>query len=414
MKNNIVFCIGLVLFFVALSFFILHPQGVHNVFETLGNFSKNIAAVFFRESITATQLREKYSLANRENTKLRILVVPGHEPNYGGAEYKNLKERDLNVELAGYLEGFLKENYRYDVVLSRDGNNWNPKLAQYFDENSGRIEAFKNENQDNMLYLINNGSLVKIDNNIKHNSAPQEVALRLFGINMWANENNISIIVHIHFNDYPRKNVSIPGQYSGFSIYVPEKQYSNSTTTRIIAGTVYKRLAKYSPVSNMPKEDIGVVEEQDLIAIGSYNTLDAPSLLIEYDYIYESQFADPKTRGPVLKDLAFQTYLGIQDFFGNQNSVYKYDTLVLPHLWDSSLTEETAEKGDILALQTALIIDGAYPPKGRSKNDCPRTGNFGDCTLEALEIFQNKYKISGEEDVVGKKTREILNGLYSI
>ena len=104
----------------------------------------------------------------------------------------------------------------------------------------------------------------------------------------------------------------------------------------------------------------------------------------------------------------------IQDFFGNQNSVYKYDTLVLPHLWDSSLTEETAEKGDILALQTALIIDGAYPPKGRSKNDCPRTGNFGDCTLEALEIFQNKYKISGEEDVVGKKTREILNGLYSI
>jgi N-acetylmuramoyl-L-alanine amidase len=120
----------------------------------------------------------------------------------------------------------------------------------------------------------------------------------------------------VHFNDYPQRKKSSPGDYSGFSIYVPEQQYSNSRSSREIAAQVSKQLGTYYPESNMPKEGSGVVEDQDLIAIGSFNTLDPASLLIEYGYIYEPQFLNPVIRSKVIEDLATQTYVGIHNFFG--------------------------------------------------------------------------------------------------
>src|SRR6185436_8364106 len=135
--------------------------------------------------------------------------------------------------------------------------------------------------------LLGNGTVSKVKDGVIHNSAPPNVALRLFGINKWVNENKVDLAIHVHFNDYPRRNRSIAGEYSGFSIYVPEKQYVNSTTTLAIADSVFNRLDKYNPVSDFPKEDDGIVEEQELIAIGANDTLSAPSMLIEYGYIYE-------------------------------------------------------------------------------------------------------------------------------
>lgn len=413
MKRSVII-LFIVLLVVILGILIFYPQSSHYINKIFEDFSKNVAAVFFRESATATQLKEKYNLAIRENTKLHILIVPGHEPDFGGAEYGNLKERDLNTELAGYLKEFLKSNNRYNIISSRDKNGWNPQFLSYFNENSGRINAFISENKNNMLRLINDGSVVKVVNNIKHNTASPDVAIRLFGINMWANENRIDIIINIHFNDYARRSVYGPGKYSGFSIYVPEKQYSNSTTTNTIADAIYKRLEKYNSVSDLPKENAGVVEEQNLISIGSYNTLNAPSMLIEYGYIYEPQFTNPEIRKLMLKDLAFQTYLGLQDFFGDQNTSYTYDTLMLPYTWSSILTKIKADENDTLALQTALIVEGIYPADGKSKNDCPRTGIFGECTINALNIFQKKHEISGEKNKVGEQTQKILNEIYSI
>ncbi len=159
---------------------------------------------------------------------------------------------------------------------------------------------------------------------------------------------------------------------------------------------------------------MGVVEEQELIAIGTYNTLEAPSMLIEYGYIYEPQFADPAVRESTLKDLAFQTYLGIQDFFGSGNDVsLAYDTLMLPHLWNKDITKDTKDVDEVLALQSALMLEGLYPPDEKSKNDCPRTGRIGPCTLDALSDFQAKHGIKNEKNVVGKETKKVLNNLYS-
>ncbi len=116
-----------------------------------------------------------------------------------------------------------------------------------------------------------------------------------------------------------------------------------------------------------------------------------------------------------MKDLAFQTYLGLQDFFGGDNDIsVAYDTLMLPYKWSGDITKDKANKEDVLALQTALIVDGFYPSKGKTKNDCPRTGTFGPCTIEALTNFQKVYDINNEKGKVGQLTKSVLNSRYSL
>lgn len=384
---------------------------IDNIFGYVETSYANYSAVFFQKGITVDELHDKYNSGSKN--KIRIMIVPGHEPDFGGAEYGSVKEREIAVDLANNLRDFLRDDPHYDVIVSRDKDNWNPVLSEYFKDHWSEITSFVKESKEQMIRLVNDGSVKKMDNNVIHNTAPQNVALRLYGINKWNNENNVDMAIHIHFNDYPRNNKGSPGAYNGFAIYVPEKQYSNSYTTHAIAENVFKRLSKYNAVSNLPKEDDGLIEEQELIAIGSHNTLDAPSMLIEYSYIYEPQITDPDTRAVTLKDLAFQTYLGIQDFFGAKSGVAAaYDTLMLPHNWQS-IDQNSKDKSEILALQTVLMAEGIYPPNNRSKNDCPRTGRFGPCTMTALKIFQDKYGIKDEVNVVGEQTKKVLNNNYS-
>ncbi len=377
--------------------------------------NNNFVAVFLRQSITVGQLKDKYVTAPKGQEKVRILLVPGHEPDFGGTEFADLKEREMNVELSRYLEGFFKNNSHYEVFVARDNTAWNSELQNYFNNHWSEIAGFVKNSKSEMLRLVNTNEVKKIKDAVTHNKAPKNIALRLYGINKWANENRIDMVIHIHFNDYPRHNIKIAGEYSGFSIYVPEKQFSNSTTTRAIADSVFKKLSKYNAVSNLPNEEGGVIEDQELIAIGSYNTLDAPSMLIEYGYIYEQQFIDDSVRGTTLKDLAFQTYLGVQDFFGAGNDVsLAYDTLMLPYDWRNDITKDSNDRLAILALQSALTLERMYPPENKTKNDCPRTGRFGPCTINALSHFQRQYSIANEENKVGDQTKRILNGKYSL
>lgn len=381
------------------------------VFEYTNNFS----AAVIRETITITQLRDKYVKAPVNPAKVKILIVPGHEPDFGGAEFGSLKEREMTLELSGYLKEFFEKNEHYEIYVARNDFGWDTNIKKYFDTNWQGIKDFVSESKHEMLRMVNNGVITKLSETVEHNSAPKNVAYRLYGINKWANENKIDIVIHLHFNDYPRTNHKVAGKYSGFSIYVPEKQYSNSTTTRAIANSVFKRIAKYNAVSNLPIEESGIIEEQELIAIGSNNTLDSPSMLIEYGYIYETQFADKEVRSRNLKDLAFQTYLGVQDFFGAGNDVsLVYDTFMLPYKWEGDITKETIDREAVLALQTALVLEDVYPPKNRSKNDCPRSGKFGPCTINALGEFQRINGIKNEKDKVGEETKKVLNNKYSV
>jgi N-acetylmuramoyl-L-alanine amidase len=428
--RNILLSLIIALFFAGVWYATTTPAGYEYVVNTIDRIlsteSDYRAAVFFTPSITVSDLKDKYFVAGenyrdekgkkKEGDKVRVLIVPGHEPNYGGAEYKTLKEREMVAELSAYLLEFLKLNDKYEVFVTRDSNNWNSELKSYFDSSWDEIVAFTGTQKSEMIRLINSGEIKTYTSGVEHNNAPANVALRLYGVNKWANENDMDIVIHLHFNDYPRRSHSKPGVYSGFVIYVPESQYSNSEATRVVAEAINKRLSKYYPTSSLPKEGNGqgISETQELIAIGSYNSVDAASMLVEYGYIYEPIFANDMVRKFTLSDMAFQTYLGLQDFFGEGNNVtLRFDNFVLPHKFVNEIREGDGPNQDTLALQTALIVDGVYPPRGSTKNDCPRTGRVGPCTLKSIAEFQNRYGVTGEYNYVGPKTIMKLNELYS-
>ncbi len=404
-----------------------YPNQIVFVADKVGNISEMlVATVLNHKPKTADELKSRYSAAsptifssitNNQHKRVRILLVPGHEPSYGGAEFGSLKERELVMELANNLKGFIDQNDKYQVFITRDGNSWNPTFANYFKDYWSDIAAWQKANKAEVRNLTKIDRTKTVVPEVIHNSVPNDVAMRLYGISKWANENDIDIAIHIHLNDDTRHGRSVSGEYSGFTIYVPEKQYANSTTTHLLADTIFKRLQKYSAVSDLPGESSGIVQDRDLIAIGAYNSMNAPSMLIEYGYLYEPQFVNENIRSVILKDLAYQTYLGLQDFFDAKNITNvtgSADTFVLPHVWNKDLSEKNSSVSDIFALQTALLLEGVYPPSGKSKNDCPRTGMIGVCTKAALSAFQIKYGIDGENGKLGPKTIETMRQLYSV
>ena len=389
------------------------PETADRLAVIIRDVSEQVAAVVVHNPRTVAGLQQKYAASTNQGTpRVRILLVPGHEPTYGGAEFGSLKERTMTVDLAEQLGTFLSANTRYEVIIVRDKQAWNPIFTDYFKKQWEDIIAWQKSHQQESLRKVAITPLPPPK--VYHNKAPSDVAYRLYGMTKWSNENMVDIAVHIHFNDYPRKATHLPGKYSGFAIYTPEKQYANGTTTRAVSEAVFKRLAKYNPVSDLPGEIEGIIDERELIAVGANDTADAASLLIEYGYIYEPQFTNSEAYPMAIKDLAFQTYLGLEDFFtnGRQSSLAAaYDTLALPYTWRTPLSDTTAHPRDVFALQTALLADGVYPPASKTKNDCPRTGKIGPCTKASIEVFQKKYGI--DEKGFGEKTLQELNRRYS-
>ena len=400
--------------FIAIAFFsTVFLLGGHD--SKIGTFlnTSMSASAFFTQSVNATNLRATFDTASSTKKKLNVLIVPGHEPYFGGAEYRDIKERDMNAELALSLAQYLVEDGHFEVAMTRGKEGWNPDLQNYFTTHAEEIKTFVSSQKGEMARLVGEGKIIRVNDAVPHNEAPSDVALRLYGINKWANDRKMDIVIHIHLNDSSPRKANQPGEYNGFAIYVPERQYSNSQATSEIAPHVFKRLSRMFPVSSLPVEDQGVVEEQDLIAIGSYNSVDGASMLIEYGYIYEPQFKIPSVRDLVIKELAFQTYLGLADFFGETSLVVgPHESTLLPYEGRSVVQKTVSANREVLAFQAALIDKGFYPPQYFTKNDCPLSGVFGPCTRTALSAFQREFDIIGEHFIGGIKTRAKLRALF--
>ncbi len=374
--------------------------------------SPRLAAVFFSESTSSQKIRAIYSgvdeptvPATTTSRRLRLLIVPGHEPGYGGAEYGSLKEREMAVEIALYLEKFLESDKKVEIILARDNEKWNPELENYVSAHSDEILAWRGEKEREMVSLIREGA-VKKEPSLPHADAKKNSALYLYGINKWANEKNFDMIVHLHFNDYPGHSRR-SGEYDGYTIYIPDKQYSNAKASRDLADVLRGRFSRFLSESNQPHED-SLTEDQELIALGSFNTLNPASVLIEYGYIYEPQFKDRKTREFVLREYAHQTFLGIEDYLTNREGEASFSPL--PFVWQNKIKPWPAVSAEVFALQTQLIKNGFYPPEGKTLRDCPATGIFGDCTKKALNKFQAENNIKGENNSIGKETISFLGG----
>lgn len=403
----------------------------------------------FSTGVSSAELRQKY-----ENDKIRILVVVGHEPGYGGAIYQGVYEREIVTDISKELESLLRTNPKYEVIVSRTDTAWNKTLEKYFDKQEKKIEKFVKDQKKKTKRMERKGDIEdKAEHEtVAHGAAPNDVALRLYGINKWANENKIDLVVHLHVNDAPDHGPDEPSKYTGYAVYVPDTIFGNHKASKDVAHEISRTLAALSPISTLPGESLGVVPDRELIAVGAYGTLNVPSVLIEYGYITEPRFTLPEHREQVAKDTAYQTYLALQSFFGekvtNPRTVEK-----LPIEWPkpvatttldvATTTPDTATstatttpsvpvttatecvpftdkilpaKGDevdttgvVKRLQTILAKDKTIYPEGLV------TGYFGPATLKAVQAFQKKHNIVSEGTpettgygAVGPKTASAL------
>lgn len=388
---------------------LLSPGGAKGLTTEIGRISATAkeAAVFFVTGITPAQIQNTYQASTTNpDKKVRILIVPGHQPAEGGTQFGTVYERDVVVDIANALADLLARNAHYDVTVARGKMAWNPVLQSYFDAHAPDIEAFKESQKLQMQNHIADGSILPEADQIYHNTTSATGALQLYGINKWANEHSFDVTLHLHLNDYAGRRARAVGTYDGFTIYVPNHQYSNAQASIAIGTAIAKRLNAYHATSTLPKEDKGVVEDQELIAIGSNNSANAAALLIEYGYIYEEQFQNSSIRPLAIADYAYQTYLGLQDFF-NDPIRSTYGSVTFPYEWSTVTAKQTERGPGVYALQAALHYLGVYPPEGKRFSDCPITGKVGPCTRAAIAAYQvtRGLEATGE---MGPQTRAAL------
>ena len=375
-------------------------------------------------ALTTEELKAAYEAARTGGDKVRILVVPGHEPMYGGAQYAGYYEREFVVPLSEKIAAELRTDPNLEVIVARDQSDWNSSLDRYFDRNAKAIKKFVTTHKKEMKKLLRRGKVEANEEQAGHNSAPTDVAYRLYGITKWSNENDIDLMIHVHLNDAGDRRGDAPGAYTGLSVYVPYDEYGNSEASIAVAEEVFDRLTDITAKSTLALEDKGIVEDAELIALGSHNTSAVPSILIEYGYIYEPKFTDMNVQPAVFTDYAYQTARGISDFFGGTTGG-TYATKALPYTWRTDVaTLPFAARGEgasttpvvtsdvaLYALQHALAEEGFYPQRPSTLINCPIDGRMSSCVTEALMAYQTAHSLpaSGTLDTA---TRNALNQKY--
>lgn len=242
--------------------------------------------------------------------------MPGHDEQYWGTEFNDIHEADVTVAIAQFLFEYLQKDPRFNVTITRTQMGYTDTFKNYFENSRQQIQDFITASRQNFKGQVATGNM-QMNEGVPHATAKPEVALRLYGINKWANENNIDYIVHIHIDDEGGRRYGKKGKYKGFTVYIPDREYSNGSTSMPFGKAIRDSLIKKYPSSTFPPESGGFVQDQQLIALGASNTLKPSAALIEYGYIYEHQFLNPDTQDFYTKAYAKQTYLGIASFFKN-------------------------------------------------------------------------------------------------
>lgn len=373
--------------------------------------------VSFEETRSVDDLMSAYAKAAASGERVRILIMPGHEPDFGGTQFMGYYERELIVDVAEKLAAELRTDSNFEVLVARGTQGWNSDFEPYFDKQERKIERFVEDHKEDMAKLEKRGKFSENEAQTPHNEARSDVALRLYGVNKWSNENDVDLVLHLHLNDETGHAATERGVHSGVAIYVPDAIYGNAKASKALAGPIFERLNTTNATSTFGYETRGVLEDRELIAIGAYNTSKAPSLLIEYGYIYEPRITGEGARDAVFTDFAYQTALGVKDFFGSPGRP-RFSTKALPYQFSHDMLATTAasttpDAHSIYALQAALRTLGFYPGTEASLAECPVSGLMNVCTAAAVKAFQAAKSIEAT-GTLGLQTRVALNSAFGL
>ncbi|TSC66904.1 MAG: hypothetical protein G01um101472_601, partial [Parcubacteria group bacterium Gr01-1014_72] len=159
------------------------------------------AGPFFKDSSTPDALKAKFSRAGGKGDPLTVLIVPGHDEDSSGAVYRGLTEAEVTALLGEKVFELFSKDTRFRPMLLRDRQGYREPLASFFEKRRGDILRFRDEHKAAMRSLVEDGLIDPHEEGVIHNPAPRGVAEKLYGVNLWANENKIDIILHLHFND---------------------------------------------------------------------------------------------------------------------------------------------------------------------------------------------------------------------
>ena len=93
--------IAFIIFVVFLFFSSFAYIGYEYNLPYVGSALRYVAGPFFAERITPEQI-----LTNYETGKIKILIVPGHSNDSFGAQFRGIKEAQMNAELGQELLSF--------------------------------------------------------------------------------------------------------------------------------------------------------------------------------------------------------------------------------------------------------------------------------------------------------------------
>lgn len=249
-------------------------------------------------STTATTTEEEIT-SPVDSGPRRILLVAGHTAVTKGAVFGQTTEYEINYELLKKAELVLQEK-GYEVVITHRDDDYSYRFTSFFEENRDRILEFRQLQKDR--YDIEYPMGV-VTNDTDHNYASDSVVLQLYGVNLWANENDIDAVVHIHFNDYPGRPAGQRGTHTGFSIFTGLKTNTNFVPSFRLAKALETEMLRYADRSTVPKESAGVLESE-LIAVGQADSVDPPAILLEGGFVYEEKFTDRTRRSKELANYA--------------------------------------------------------------------------------------------------------------
>lgn len=374
---------------------------------------------------SADDLRSAYEVAKAGGEKVRILIMPGHEPDFGGAEFLGYYEREFVVDIAQKLQTELAQDPNLEVLVARGALGWNSDFARYFDREMEDIEEFVDEHKEAFEKAERRGNVPEKEDQMSHNDARPDVAQRLYGVTKWANENDVDLVLHLHINDEAGRGAEERGTHQGVAIYVPEDIFGNAEATRAVAEPIFEKLTTTNATSTFGLETKGILESRDLIAVGAFNTSAVPSMLIEYGYIYEPRITGHGARESLFRDFAYQTAEGVRSFFGTPSTsrfvsralpaTFSTDLLAAGIATSSSIATSTLPAPDanqVYALQATLYELGFYPHASTTLVACPLDGIKSTCVTDAVKDFQ-KAKGLEQTGTLGPRTRALLNSAFT-